>query len=228
MYDNFVTKRLYGSGESDVAFFDLAVDRFLKSAGILSNVDVGGRLLQAAGMSRSKNNSNSSIEVRSSSRSYQKTTEPLLQSARVHRKLKTIVPPEPCQEDLPPISQNADGSIAISEQQSSTSDEKSVGSASTSSRTSDVYKSVQDKAAEILNKSKLRYTYDTFPSEFRDEYFATPRPLSAAVLAEFDRQKKDAAQFRRKKPVLTATNTRNNLRRSNSNIDPVGCSLINF
>jgi pentatricopeptide repeat protein len=223
MYDNFVTKRLYGSGESDVAFFDLAVDRFLKSAGLLSNVDVGGRLLQAAGMSRSSTNSTNSSETRSrdSGRSYQKTTEPLLQSARVHRKLKTIVPPEPCQEDLPPISQIEDGIIAISEQKSIASDEKSVGSASTSSRTSDVYKSVQDKAAEILNKSKLRYTYDTFPSEFNDEYFSTPRPLSAAVLAEFDRQKKDAAQFRRKKPALTAKNTRNSLSRSKSTSDPV-------
>jgi len=203
-------------------FFDLAVDRFLKSAGILSNVDVGGRLLQAAGISRSSQNSNSSSETRSTipSRNYQKNTEPLLQSARVHRKLKTIVPPEPCQEDLPPMPQNGDGVIAITEEQSVMSDEKSVGSASTSSRTSDVYKSVQDKAAEILNKSKLRYTYDTFPSEFRDEYFSTPRPLSAAVLAEFDRQKKDAAQFRRKKPVLTAKNTRRNSQGTSSTSDP--------
>jgi hypothetical protein len=212
MYDNFVTKRLYGSGESDVAFFDLAVDRFLKSAGILSNVDVGGRLLSVAGMSRSSNSSDGR-----SGRGYQKTTEPLLQSARVHRKLKTIVPPEPCQEDL----LFGDGILAIPEQQSVMSDEKSVGSASTSSRTSsrtsDAYKSVQDKAAEILNKSKVRYTYDTFPSEFRDDLFSTPRPLSAAVLAEFDRQKKDAAQFRRKKPVLTAKNTR----RTDSSFDPV-------
>jgi len=223
MYDNFVTKRLYGSGESDVAFFDLAVDRFLKSAGILSNVDVGGRLLQAAGMSRSASGGNISGEPRSSvaARShYQKNTEPLLQSARVHRKLKTIVPPEPCQEGLPPIPQHlmADGGgvVSVSEQP----DEKSVGSGSTSSRTSDAYKSVQDKAAEILSKSKLRYTYDIFPSEFRDEYFSTPRPLSAAVLAEFDRQKKDAAQFRRKKPALTAKNTRgNNLHRDGVDAD---------
>ena len=204
MYDNFVTKRLYGSGESDVAFFDLAVDRFLKSAGLLSNVDVGGRLLQAARMSRSSVTSTNKDSR--SSRVYQKTTEPLLQSARIHRKLKTIVPPEPCQEDLPG-SQNG-------ELVSDMSDEKSVGSASTSS---DRYKSVQDKAAEILSKTKLRYTYDTFPSEFVDDNFSIPRPLSAAVLAEFDRQKKDAAQFRRKKPVLTSKNTRNGLRRSSSN-----------
>ena len=213
MYDNFVTKRLYGSGESDVAFFDLAVDRFLKSAGLLSNVDVGGRLLQAARMSRSSISTNNKGESRSN-RGYQKTTEPLLQSARVHRKLKTIVPPEPCQEDLPHISQNGDGIAVVSD----TSDEKSVGSASTSS---DIYKSVQDKAAAILNKSNMRYTYETFPSEFDDECFSTPRPLSAAVLAEFDRQKKDAAQFRRKKPVLTSKNTRNGLHRASSNGEAV-------
>ncbi len=200
MYDNFVTKRLYGSGESDVAFFDLAVDKFLKSAGLLSNVDVGGRLLQAARMSRSSTTSTSAKGESRPSRTYQKTTEPLLQSARVHRKLKTIVPPEPCQEDLPHTSQSGDGVTVVSD----VSDERSVGSASASS---DVYRSVQDKAAEILSKSKIRYTYETFPTEFNDDLFSTPRPLSAAVLAEFDRQKKDAAQFRRKKPVLTSKNT---------------------
>jgi len=220
MYDNFVTKRLYGSGESDVAFFDLAVDRFLKSAGLLSNVDVGGRLLQAAGMSSQKS-SNSTSGMRSSipGFSYQKITEPLLQSARVHRKLKTIVPPEPCQEDLPHISQT-EGVMAVSEQQTIIPDDKSVGSASTSSLASDAYKSVQDKAAEILGKSKFRYKYDTFPSEFREEFFSAPRPLSAAVLAEFDRQKKDAAQFRRKKPVLKAKDKNSHIQRAHSTIDP--------
>lgn len=44
--------------------------------------------------------------------------------------------------------------------------------------------------------------------------------MSAAVLAEFDRQKKDAAQFRRKKPALTAKNTRgNNLHRDGVDAD---------
>lgn len=227
MYDNFVTKRLYGSGESDVAFFDLAVDRFLKSSGLLSNVDIGGRLFQAAGMSAQKSsNSSASSGVRSSipGFGYQKTTEPLLQSARVHRKLKTIVPPEPCQEDLPHMSEGEGGVVAVSDQQTVISDDnKSVGSASTSSRASDAnaYKSVQDKAAEILGKSKFRYKYDTFPSEFREEFFSAPRPLSAAVLAEFDRQKKDAAQFRRKKPVLKTNDKKSHLQRAQSTIDPV-------
>lgn len=225
MFDNFVTKRLYGSGESDVAFFDLAVDRFLKSAGLLSNVDVGGRLLKAAGYQKS---SGGGAGSRSSIFSYQKTTEPLLQSGRVHRKLKTIVPPEPCQEDLPPIDKLS--SIITVTESTAVTDDASVGSASTSSRasasaaasrSSDVFKSVQDKAAEILGKNKLRYTYDTFPSEFREELFSAPRPLPAAVIAEFDRQKKDAAQFRRKKPVLQAKDTRKHIQRAHSTMDPV-------
>jgi hypothetical protein len=44
MFDNFITKRLYGSGEADVAFFDMAVDRFLKSAGMFSDVNLSGRI----------------------------------------------------------------------------------------------------------------------------------------------------------------------------------------
>lgn len=217
MYDDFVTKRLYGSGESDVAFFDLAVDRFLKSAGILSNVDVGGRLLQAAGMSSQKS-ATSGKRASIPGFGYEKTTGPLIQSARVHRKLKTIVPPEPSQEDLPHISQK-EGVVTVSEQQPGTSDDKSVGSASTSSLASDAYKNVQDKAAEILVKSKFRYEYEDFPSEFCEELFSAPRPLSAAVLAEFDRQKKDAAQFRRKKPVLKAKDKSTHIQRASSNVD---------
>lgn len=49
MFDNFITKRLYGSGEADVAFFDMAVDRFLKNAGLFADVDLGGRPMDASG-----------------------------------------------------------------------------------------------------------------------------------------------------------------------------------
>lgn len=197
MFDNFITKRLYGSGEADVAFFDLAVDRFLKNAGLLSNVDVGGRLLRGLG----SQSDNIKGGMRSITNRFKRDIEPLLQSARVHRKLKTIVPPEPSVEDLPPMD-HAEGEVSISEQKE-TSDDISLGSASTSSRSqvSDAYKSVQDKAAEILGKTKLRYTYKSFPSEFREDFFSVPRPLPPAVIAEFDRQKKDAAQFRRKKSL---------------------------
>mmetsp|Transcript_3117 Transcript_3117/g.7082 ORF Transcript_3117/g.7082 Transcript_3117/m.7082 type:complete len:1072 (-) Transcript_3117:95-3310(-) len=220
MFDNFVTKRLYGSGEADVAFFDLAVDRFLKNAGLLSNVDVGGRLMQAAGYNPPKNSLASTMRSTGWGSSA-KNTEPLLQSARVHRKLKTIVPPEPCQEDLPPVSQIEGLTIAEKQNSSIGGDDASVGSASTSSKSrNDTYKSVQDKAAEILGKSKKRYIYENFPSEFQEELFSTPRPLPAAVIAEFDRQKKDAAQFRRKKPVLQAKDKRKHIQRAHSTLDP--------
>lgn len=221
MFDNFVTKRLYGSGEADVAFFDLAVDRFLKNAGILSNVDVGGRFLQATGLSSQTDRKNTKRNL-GSSFTAKKDIEPLLQSARVHRKLKTIVPPEPCSEDLPPIAE-VEGIVSIAEP--TYSDDVSVGSASTSSRSqvSDAYKSVQDKAAEILGKQKFRYTYEVFPSEFKEELFSAPRPLPAAVMAEFDRQKKDAAQFRRKKTALQPMDKRKHIQRAHSTLDAVRC-----
>jgi DENN (AEX-3) domain/dDENN domain len=219
MFDNFVTKRLYGSGEADVAFFDLAVDRFLKNAGILSNVDVGGRLLHATGLS-SQSDRKGSKGFLGGGFSFRKDIEPLLQSARVHQKLKTIVPPEPCMEGLPPMAE-LEGISAVSE--APASDEVSLGSTSTSSRSqvSDAYKSVQDKAAEILGKKKLRYKYDEFPSQFRDDLFAVPRPLPAAVIAEFDRQKKDAAQFRRKKTAMQPNDKRLHIQRAHATLDPV-------
>ena len=232
MFDNFITKRLYGSGEADVAFFDLAVDRFLKNAGLLSNVDVGGRFLQATGLAantaqvaelRQRAGLTSKRPMSVSSRS----GEPLLQSARVHQKLKTIVPPEPSTEDLPsPDSTIVEGLTITTAAPDLASDDISLGSASTSSRGQppgaiDTYRSVQDKAAEILGKNKIRYVYDTFPSEFRDELFGTPRPLPAAVIAEFDRQRKDAAQFRRKKQLLQPKDKKAHIQRAHSTLEPV-------
>merc|ERR1711935_969484 len=111
-----ITKRLYGSGEADVAFFDLAVDRFLKNSGLLSNVDVGGRLLQATGLASQSDNLRGGMRSITTGFNFKKDIEPLLQSGRVHRKLKTIVPPEPCMEDLPPI-QHMENVVAVSEPQ---------------------------------------------------------------------------------------------------------------
>lgn len=228
MFDNFITKRLYGSGESDVAFFDLAVDQFLKSSGLLANVDVGGRLWQAAGFSQnSDKRRNPSKGVRNVSAA-KKSGEPLLQSARIHRKLKTIVPPEPSAEDLPPID-SVEGIVSVQEKEvDRENDDVSLGSQSTSSRShvSDAYKSVQDKAAEILGKSKLRYVYKSFPSEFREDLFGTPRPLPAAVLVEFERQRKDAAQFRRKKPVLQPKDKKMHIQRAHATTDPVCLCVV--
>jgi hypothetical protein len=228
MFDNFITKRLYGSGEADVAFFDMAVDRFLKKAGLLSNVDVGGRLMQATGLtSGTTTRGGSSKSAKSQPIMKRDGGEPLLQSARIHRKLKTIVPPEPSTEDLPPM-EGMEGILMVQEKEEDKGesfDDVSVGSHSTSSR-SDAYRSVQDKAAEILGRNKLSYVYDSFPSEFRDEMFGEPRPLPAAVIAEFDRQKKDAAQFRRKKTGGQPKDKKSHIQRAHSTLDPVSNTTI--
>jgi hypothetical protein len=44
-----------------------------------------------------------------------------------------------------------------------------------------VRKIIEDKAAEILDKSKDRYKYETFPSEFDVTLFGMPWPLPLAV-----------------------------------------------
>jgi len=230
MFDTFITKRLYGSGEADVAFFDMAVDRFLKSAGMFSDVDLGGRIASNFNKPYDKRgNQNKKKPPKSSA--YVKNEDPLLQSARVHRKLKTIVPPEPTGEGLPPHPVLIDDDIVVTASSTADADDSSVHSASTAgtrgttlsqtSKASTPYKSVQEKAAEILEKQKMaRYTYAAFPSELNAELFGTPRPLPAAVTAEFDRQRKDAARFRRKAKHQPKDKT-THIQRAHSTVDPV-------
>lgn len=234
MFDNFITKRLYGSGEADVSFFDTAVDQFLKNAGMFADVDISGRL--TSGFSKAKQPGRNS--VRSASRSIMLLPpgatvkeDPLIQSARVHRKLKTIVPPEPTGEGLPEnapqlvmkhvkrASVSVSGSGTLSRSATFSDDDESTSTPSAQGSTlvnsaqgstlvkpspnrpvSRPKKTAQELAAEIMVKKKggVTYTYGQFPSKFIPELFGTPRPLSAAVIAEFDRQRKDAAQFKRK------------------------------
>jgi pentatricopeptide repeat protein len=233
MFDNFITKRLYGSGEADVAFFDMAVDRFLKSAGMFSDMDLGGRIAsnftkpaEKRGNQNSKSARGRKLPPKPSAVSSAKSEDPLWQSARVHRKLKTIVPPEPTGEGLPPrplLTDEDNVTIMVAD-----TDDSSVHSASTNgtsgtklSQTGSAYKSVQDKTADILEKQKqMRYTYAEFPSELSADLFGTPRPLPAAVIAEFDRQRKDAARFRRKSKRQPAEST-THIRRAHSTVDPV-------
>ena len=177
MFDNFITKRLYGSGEADVAFFDEAVDRFLKNSSIFADVDLSGRIRDQIQTERYLTNANINGNkrkppARPSSSVLKKMSEtPLLQSAVVHRSLKTIVPPEPTAEGLPEAAVKTDGDL---------------------------------------------YVYTTFPSKFNEELFGEPRPLPAAVIAEFDRQRKDAAQFRRKQPK----DLKKHIQRAHATTDP--------
>jgi pentatricopeptide repeat protein len=229
-FNNFCTKRLYGSGESDVAFFDMAVDRFLKNAGLFADVDIGGRLtsgFKSATADRQGVNRNAP-KRKSSARSTIKrgSEDPLLQSARVHRKLKTIVPPEPTGEGLPSnvaeiISEYTQISTAGT---TDTDDDSSVRSGNTANTPARLArgKSVAEKAAEILNSKKgTTYTYPVFPAKLQAKLFGTPRPLPAAVIAEFDRQRKDAAQFKRKQSRKVKGEKTSHIQRAHSAVDPV-------
>ncbi|CAB9498860.1 DENN domain-containing protein 5B [Seminavis robusta] len=272
MFDNFITKRLYGSGEADVAFFDTAVDRFLKTAGYLSDVDITGRLMHAGGVVASSVTSKTGSltsgaggtpEKRSVTKPPQaplsklrnavssKPKDPILQSARVHRRLKTIVPPEPSGEGLPPHSPpgdendgvNVPSSVAVTSKDNDTSldDAGSVDSTSSVSETGGTsnpnagtsnYKSVQDKAAEIMEKQKkMRYTYSTFPSEFNEALFGNPRPLPSAVISEFDRQRKDAAKFSRSKKSRQSKDKSRHIHRAHTTtetVDPPSPEVATF
>ena len=201
MFDEFVTKRLYGVSASDAVFFDHAIDRFMKRSIHYHTIDTGsihpsipyhssntntsgsGGTGTGTGVSGNGNgnggasgsgspaisptNGNGpyrpvSAPIESSVYRFmsrmkgngsQVDQEPLLQSARVKRKLKTIVPPDPSADGL----ELDDGE-----------DDLGIG-----------------------------YTYASFPTKFDKDLFGTPRPLPPAVLAEFARQQDDAAQFRR-------------------------------
>lgn len=226
MFDSFITKRLYGSGEVDVAFFDNAVDKFLKNAGLFSNVALQERLLDASGLKLNqpgpKKNQNKPKRYMKVNYASIKKEDPLLQSARVHRKLKTIVPPEPTGEGLPPIPLLVETNDNVV-MPSGDGDESSNGSRSSRSRTSGS-SGTNSPARKVLTmndkQAQPRFIYDTFPSTFTDELFGTPRPLPAAVIAEFDRQRKDAAQFRRK-GFRHPQDTNLHIHRAHSTTDPV-------
>lgn len=222
MFDNFITKRLYGSGEADVAFFDMAVDRFLKNAGLFADVDLGGRLLDASGLKatdkRASNKPRSKRSPRPSGAAPQSKGDPLLQSARVHRKLKTIVPPEPTGEGLPPLPAILDGDSVISVSADDGDDDSVYSAGSRSTRKSNAPGTPSRSAKKEANAA--RYKYDIFPSDLNQELFGSPRPLPAAVIAEFDRQRKDAAQFRRKAP-RQPKDSKSHFQKAHSTVDPV-------
>ena len=220
MTDDFVTKRLYGSGSFDISFFDSAVDRYVKNQSLIAtlsgNGNIRNRLLGGAASS-----GKDASHVRE---------PPLLQSARVKRKLKTIVPPEPCGTDLPDTSENAqivaaknseidgdDSSYNDADSYRSsggsmphiltaTSDSASITSAGTSTNTLSTF------------KEPVYYTYSTFPEHLDPALFGKPRPMSSAVMVEYDRQREQAGKFRRASSHMSETDntTPQNVRRSSA------------
>jgi pentatricopeptide repeat protein len=236
-FDNFVTKRLYSSGEADVLFFDQAIHKLygtnqgllsqaLKSPGAPHNRKgiMAGALLRnraasqkSSGSSGGNNNTNNDHP----------TAEPLLQSAGVRRLLKTVVPPEPSGADLPQASPSMemqqevleflkkeegnahqhsrhdyhdDDISVISTSSAGSYSLKSAKSGARSTGESKGRKRHSNKKADI---SSSTYYYPLFPSELDTQLLGDPRPLSSAVLAEFDRQRADAVRFRRKRMHIT-------------------------
>eukprot|EP00590_Aulacoseira_subarctica_P012049 CAMPEP_0172437008 /NCGR_PEP_ID=MMETSP1064-20121228/72025_1 /TAXON_ID=202472 /ORGANISM="Aulacoseira subarctica , Strain CCAP 1002/5" /LENGTH=1483 /DNA_ID=CAMNT_0013185441 /DNA_START=124 /DNA_END=4576 /DNA_ORIENTATION=- len=183
-FDNFITKRLYGSGEADVIFFDMAIDK-------LNAGDSGRRGTPLPGK------------------------EPLLQSAGVRRKLKTIVPPEPYAGDLPDQSlemkqavadfRENEGSPSNHEDDISVISTSSAGSYGARSVLSGGGRSVLSGGGTARKKREEEsvYIYATFPETLNEKLYASPRPLPSAVLVEFDRQRENAARFRRKSMHMT-------------------------
>jgi len=272
MFDDFMTKRLYGSNDADIAFFDTAVDIVIKSVGRMANVDVTGRMRGAgaggsatsstqAGMDGAGGGGQGGEKRPSMARRIfqrggntasvralaDKPNGPLLQSARVHQKLKTIVPPEPSGVDLPSadtIEEMMSGAVISTIEE----DEASIGSTSTSGTrsTKGTQSSVrsgttgmssitgggtgsivppkspssalrrrQDRAHET--EKHYTYTYQVFPSELSADLFGECRPLPQAVMAEFDRQREDAAKFRRSVSQGNKT-SKNHIRKGNKNV----------
>lgn len=223
LFDDFVTKRLYGSGAADVLFFDQAIDKYIKNgyrsydptkiASSIESVASEGSVFRPSSAS-------SVMRMINKRRRNRQVKEPLLQSAAVHRKLKTIVPPEPSGADLP------EGTFipTLEDDARSTTSSLTHDTASltpSNSKESDLPQEGEDNAEKQSEKVTVEvdlkdkhdgYFYVTFPSTFDNEMFGSPRPLPAAILAEFDRQRDNAGKFRRRTnklgiPIIGPMNT---------------------
>jgi len=217
MFDEFITKRLYGSGASDVTFFDLAIDNLLKAYD--SEIDrsfhpENSNSLTIETSARPMSAPGRGVRRFLRSRSGLEKQKPLLMSSAVHRRLKTIVPPEPLGVGLPLSGpQNASSGFYAQSTTADNDDENSIESkgsketqstAQSSPLTSFESPGSDDIPAMMHSENKpsgmhmkSNYTYPVFPTKLDDKLFGKPRPLPAAILAEFERQKEHAVQFRK-------------------------------
>ena len=214
MFDDFVTKRLYGSGEADISFFDAAVDRYVRNNGVVASVrglvrdssekaknqgsggDTPGGARRGSRVRKFFNKGVASVAEKASSprNDNGEKDPPLLQSARVKRELMTIVPPEPCGVDIPEEGSAVMNALVV---RVTTKREESVA---------DVMDDTADDAASVTSVStaaskagggQVYYHYPTFPDHLDSNLFGAPRPMSSAVQAEYDRQRESVGKFRR-------------------------------
>ncbi len=211
MFDDFVTKRLYGSGEADISFFDSAVDRYVRNNGLVANVrgmvrdTSGGGGLSSSGKSgdtptaskgfrkmfgggRGKNSAGYNINSKD---------PPMLQSARVKRELMTIVPPEPCGVDLPDaIVESGVENATVVRVTTARQEAQVVAAVVDDDDSASVASSSTAASAVKQTTGRVYYHYPTFPEHLNHDLFGTPRPLSSAVRAEYDRQRENVGKFR--------------------------------
>jgi hypothetical protein len=212
MFDDFVTKRLYGSGEADISFFDSAVDRYVRNNGLVANVrgmvrdTSGGGALSKAGKSGDTPTNKGLRKIMfggggrggetSSATINNSKDPPMLQSARVKRELMTIVPPEPCGVDLPDaIVENGVENATVVHITTAREEVQVVVAVADDDDTASVA-SNSTAASTVKQAGRVYYHYPTFPEHLNPDLFGTPRPLSSAVRAEYDRQRENVGKFR--------------------------------
>ncbi len=214
MFDEFVTKRLYGSGAPDVTFFDRAIDNYLKLGLFSMDRSLHSKdkeqeitVPQRPSTAPAKSMRNLFKKVRSDL-SLDMNPKPILCSLAVHRRLKTIVPPEPSNENLPssPLVTNLDRSNSEKEVNDALFlvSKKSMQTESTElisplSSFDSPDKNERSDVQVVDETNALRtFVYKSFPSKLKGALFGKPRPLPRAISAEFDKQKEDASLFRKK------------------------------
>lgn len=214
LFDDFVTKRLYGSGAADVIFFDQAIDKYIKDG--YRSYDPSMTPVSTIGGNENGTKPSSASSMLRTIKNYRRNRrvkEPLLQSAAIHRKLKTIVPPEPSAADLPEGAHTPTPDIDDKSTTSSLTDDTASLTPSNSKESGLQLPELPDNDPDEAEEEHDGYFYATFPSTFDSTLFGAPRPLPAAILAEFDRQRDDAAKFRRRtnrlgRSIVEPTNTK--------------------
>ena len=201
MFDEFVTKRLYGSGAPDVTFFDRAIDNYLKVSQFSMDTSYHAKIDTKESQPRPSTapaKSMRSLLRRVRSDLSVGNSRSILFSSVIRRRLKTVVTPEPSSENLPlrtPIICSDASSIGSKKSKQTEDTDLLSPLSSFESPEKDVIDHIQlvgESASHEL------YKYECFPSVLKEHLFGKTRPVPAAIIAEFERQKEDAALFRKK------------------------------
>ncbi len=199
MFDEFITKRLYGSGASDVTFFDLAIDNYLQVSEFSMNNSNAFFEAQERGGHPPRPSSAPTRSMRNllnkmrSDLSIEGKSKPILYSSVVRKQLKTIVAPEPSTDNIPINSFMVNASI--NSLKKVVDDETAETDVITPLSSFENPDENEENDVHFVGET---YQYSSFPSRLNENLFGNSRPIPGAILAEFERQNQDAAMFRKK------------------------------